>query len=340
MNAQLTPELRGRLQEPFKDLRQRAIHDASFALGAQLGLNWRFQQIWADLNQHAAYLDEVYNFEPLLLNADRVLPPVIVKADNTYQQSGDDQAQTTAVSYQILSPARVVSTAPNWRNYFPSPSAFSTSMMPDPSLLPKNDVERKIWSDAAQDGWNEGVSQANQIAEIDLNKLEQDFLGMIMFKKLSIQGMVSVPFLANGNLGIVVKGRSLSIDEMNFRLTGQPAFQAPQNWTPVATQEPDPPPPPAPPPAPVVSPPLFRFLAPVSVQLIAYGDLTNAQQYSAAFQSHYVPLIGQHTVKVVKSKDNSGLELYRVNVFGFAARQDAATWCSQAQAVGLTCEVR
>jgi defect-in-organelle-trafficking protein DotC len=349
MNAQLTPDAQQSLDHPFLDLHQQAIYGAAFALGAQLGLKMQFQTIWGELNANAVYLDQVYNFQSLLLNEGRVLPPVIEEADNTYQQTGNDEAQTTNTSYQILSQAAVVSVAPNWRNYFPSISTFSSMMTPDPALLPKTDEDRATWKSGALDGWNAGIIQGNQMAQIDLNKLETDFLGMIRFKTLALQGMVSVPMLADGSLGIVVNGQSLAVNETVFRLTMQSRFQRPETWR--ALPSADAPQPPAPPPAPSEFPPapkatiwssvvsaiLSRPKPPPFAQLATYGDETRADTYAGYVKSHYVALLGQDTVSVVSGKNKSGSLLYVVRVYGFKTPADATTWCGQAMSVGLSC---
>ena len=345
MNAQLTPDMQSGLKHPFQDLHQQAVYGAAFGLGAQLGLKWQFQKIWDDLDGHGAYLDQVYNFQPLLLNEGKVLPPVIERADNTYQQSGDNEAQVTDTSYKILRPAKIVPVAPNWRNYFPSASTFVSTMSPDPALLPKTDKDKAVWKTGVQDGWNAGLAQANQMAEIDLNRLETDFVGMIRFKKLALQGMVSIPTLADGSLGIVVNGQSLAVNDTVFRLTGESAFQMPTKWRPLPSAENPPHPPPAPSPG-AFQPPknsydLMSVISPpAAVQLIAYGDVKNAELYAAYIKTHYVALVGRHAVSVVSGAGDGGALLYRVDINGFASKVDATTWCAQAVGVGLTCFVK
>lgn len=57
--------------------------------------------------------------------------------------------------------------------------------------MPKNETEQQIWDMAVQEGWKEGIQQANRIFEVSYSRLEKDYLGMIKYKLLLGPGLIT-----------------------------------------------------------------------------------------------------------------------------------------------------
>src|SRR3989344_5764623 len=63
-------------------VKRKALEEAATSLGARGALAWRAEHINDALTQEAAYLDQVFNFNALLIN-NNVLPATLVETDKT-----------------------------------------------------------------------------------------------------------------------------------------------------------------------------------------------------------------------------------------------------------------
>ena len=79
-------------------------------------------------------------------------------------------------------------------------------------------------------GWKEGLEQARQLFELNMARLVADYRGMLRFHLLAQRGMVSMPRLSEGKLGLKVGKRTLAITETVFRITGPAGFLPQQAW--------------------------------------------------------------------------------------------------------------
>lgn len=222
-----------------RNARPKAVFDAAQTYAAQTSYCERAEQIkrWADAQ--ADTLDRVFDFQNLLLDGGRVLPPVIEQVDASYRQQGDNVAITAQTTWNILDPARIVSTAPNWRSYLyvscPAP------LKPNPILIPGSiaktaSADEVAWKKGASEGWKLGQQQALASFRYGMSAMTRDYIGMLRFYALNRQGVVSTPILARGNVGIRVEGRTLSVGETVFRLTGNADWQPRDQWKPVITE--------------------------------------------------------------------------------------------------------
>lgn len=202
-------------------IRYQALREAALSTGARAGLAWRSRQINQRIARHEPQLNLIYNFTGLLLN-DNVLPPVLIEGRQTLEQSADDVLRVADRAYAIQSQARFVTMAPTWRDYlqanYPEPD------MPDRSLLPRTDSERTVWDKYIDEGWQAGVAQADIIFTENLGRLKRDFEGMIRYRTLLAQNMVSLPFVAQINLGITGGDSQMAINDRILKITALPQF--------------------------------------------------------------------------------------------------------------------
>lgn len=220
-----------------KHMRARIMRRTAYTLGVQAGAHWREKEVDALMQQQAPLLTQIFAFRPLLLDHGQVLPPVIDVVHGATRLNSPTSGSSVITTYRIEAPARLVSTAPNWRSWlwlqFPRLTRVSRL------LLPKNDSEQAIWKREAAKGWAVGIATYNAAFDARLHTLQRDYLGMVRFAILARQRVVSVPRFATGSLGIQVNGQRLNIGQRLFRITWPAGFTPSRSWNPVAVSRGD-----------------------------------------------------------------------------------------------------
>lgn len=210
-------------------LRAQALRETALSLGARGGLAERALTINATFNNYEPILDRVFRFYGIMLD-DNVLPPVLSEARNTLNLTGTDSIRIADRNYKILSQARFVTAPPTWRDYLWM--IYDTPELPDRSLLPRNKPERIMWEQDIEEGWRAGLQQAELIFIENINRLVRDYNGMILYRKLLAQNMVSLPFVASMDMGVTGGGDDMTINDRLLRITAFPELQAntSDNW--------------------------------------------------------------------------------------------------------------
>jgi defect-in-organelle-trafficking protein DotC len=206
------------------DIRRDALKEAAISFGARGGLAWRTFAIQQELMQRARYMDKVYDFRQLLIAAPSGLliePPIINEQIKAQIIEGDgQQAAVSDRVYNIINNARIVSTARTWHNYLERDWG---AVEPPPDILrPRDAEERAVWIELVTKGWEEGVLQADETFEEDLNILNADFQGMIRYRMLLAQGMVSPPYALQVDRGVTGGGNEMRIGDRAVQITGVP----------------------------------------------------------------------------------------------------------------------
>ena len=208
------------------DIREAAVKEAAISYGARAGLAWRTYHIRTDMMKRSRSLDKVYDFRQLLIPAPSGLliePPIIGENLNAMIIEGDgQQAAVSDRIYNITNNARIVSAARNWRTYLEREWG---DVSPPPNILrPENSAERAVWEEMVTKGWNEGARQADEIFEEDLNQLMADFEGMIRYRMLLAQGMISAPYALQVDRGVTGGGDEMRIGDRAVQITGKPSL--------------------------------------------------------------------------------------------------------------------
>lgn len=213
-SASLAPEL--------SKIRGSAMRNAALSFGARAALARRSFEIDQLLKAAAPKLDVVFNFRPLMM-PNGVLPPVLTEAERGYKQDGNEYIRITNRVYRIDAQARFVSAPPDWRTYLIR--NFSGGVQPPANaLLPRTATERGLWAKWVAQGWTDGVAQANAIFDRDLNRLKRDYEGMVLYRELVLEHMVSRPFVAKSTFGVTGNKDTLNIDDAVLRITALPRF--------------------------------------------------------------------------------------------------------------------
>lgn len=219
------------------DIRRDAIKEAAISFGARGGLAWRSFAIRQELDARARAMDKVFDFRQLLIAAPSGLliePPIINESINNMLIEGDgQQAAVSDRIYNIINNARIVSTARTWRNYLERDWGVVES--PPDILRPEDNEERELWVELVAKGWEEGVRQADEIFENDLNILVADYEGMIRYRTLLAQGMVSQPYALQVDRGITGGGMEMRIGDRAIQITGVPELMTGSDrWKPAS----------------------------------------------------------------------------------------------------------
>lgn len=217
------------------DIRNDAIKEAAMSYGARGGLNWRTYFIRKEMETRARYLDKVFDFRQLLIAAPSGLliePPIISEAvDATAIDQGGLEAAVADRVYNIGRNAKIVSTARTWRAYLER--QWGNVSPPPDILLPENKEEQAQWNTWFDEGWQAGVEQADEIFQADLNKLTSDYQGMVRYRSLLSQGMVSPPYALQVDRGVTGGGNAMRVGDRAVTITGLPALQTgTQEWQP------------------------------------------------------------------------------------------------------------
>lgn len=206
----------------LSQLRVKALEDTAMSLSAQGGLAWASREINERLNHDKWYLETVYNFNGMMLTHG-VLPPVLVQGDNSLNLADPSTIRVADKTYKIIQQARFATTAPHWRDYlwmtYPRPE------IPHKFLLPRTNEEAKIWQKAIRVGWQKGIQQSVSIYQQNLARLKRDFQGMILYRKLLQEHMVSAPFVSRTELGVTGDGSDMRINDQVLRITELPKLQ-------------------------------------------------------------------------------------------------------------------
>lgn len=206
------------------DIRRDAIREAAISYGARGGLSWRTFAIRQELETRARYMDKVFDFTQLLIPAPSgflIEPPIITESLKAMLIEGDgQQAAVSDRVYNIIMNARIVSTPRTWRTYLER--EWDVVEPPPDILRPENDEERELWIKLVTEGWAEGVKQADEIFQDDVNLLLADFNGMVRYRMLLAQGMISPPYALQVDRGVTGGGDEMRVGDRAVQITGVP----------------------------------------------------------------------------------------------------------------------
>jgi len=216
-------------------IRKDALREAALSYGARGGLAFRTFQIQRRLAEYDASLTKAFNFARLLVAAPSGLliePPIVSEAQRAVLVSSGGQAAAVADRvYRINRIARIVTAPRDWHLYLERDWG---KVDPPPNLLlPRDDVERDEWKKWVQEGWHAGTEQAEDTFEADVDRMTNDFLGMVRYRELLAQGMISPPYARNEDRGVTGGGKEMRIGDRGVAITGQSLLNPRSDqWTP------------------------------------------------------------------------------------------------------------
>jgi defect-in-organelle-trafficking protein DotC len=215
-------------------IRSQALREAALSYGARGGLAFRTFEIQRRLAEFDTSLGKTFNFQRLLIAAPSGLliePPVVSEAQKAVLVNGGGQEAAVADRvYRINRAARIVTAARNWHLYMERD--WGRVDPPPGLLLPQDEDERRHWREYVHEGWQEGVKQAQEIFEADVDRLTNDFIGMVRYRELLAQGMISAPYALHEDRGVTGGGSEMRIGDRGVVITGPSALISQSDkWT-------------------------------------------------------------------------------------------------------------
>jgi defect-in-organelle-trafficking protein DotC len=209
-------------------IRFKALEDTALSLGAQGGLSAASDEINSHLENDKKRLETIFNFNGMMLTHG-VLPPVLEQGDDSLNLDDGDTIRISDKTYRIVQQARFVTTPPNWREYLWL--NFEKPEVPNKILLPDSAAERRIWARSIKTGWEKGTQQAYDIFQQNLARLKRDYQGMILYRKLLQEHLISAPYVSKTDLGITGDGEAMRVNDQVLRITEHPQLQTDsKNW--------------------------------------------------------------------------------------------------------------
>lgn len=210
-------------------MRPTAIKEAAQLVTFQTAIAWRYKQLVAATETHSAIMDTTFNFGPLLMTQGEalILPPVLTHSGASMRIESGETATAAATSYELLEPARYISTVPNWREFL-MVDAFPEPEKPNPAVMPKNDKERAIWRAAVREAWAQGLMEADQLFADNVSRMARQYRGVMLYHLLTAQHLLSKVSTASAELGTKAtdNGNKLHIGQKVYRITAPSAFTA------------------------------------------------------------------------------------------------------------------
>ena len=227
----------GSEEEPGDAARRDKIEEVALSYGARAGVARRSYELAQQLGEHARKLDRLFDFRQLVITAPLesgvIMPPVVREADNALAIGPDGkEAQASDRLYEIVAPAEVRSSEPDWRQYLRR--TWSWPEPPTKALWPQDEAELKTWRDAVANGWEHGRQQAERIFEADMARLVRDFTGVTRYHRLVEVGVLDAFYVGSDEVGVALQQDTLRIGERRVRILDPARFVADADkWRPV-----------------------------------------------------------------------------------------------------------
>ena len=223
---------------PFAaEKRASAVRLAALGFGARAGLARRAWEIAAMLDRHAAKLGAVYRFGDVVLREGgfTVLPPVLAETLRAFRlEPAGRRAARAGRVLRIVEPARLVSAAPDWRDWLRR--AWHPAEPPASVLFPRDDREEVRWRRLLAEGWAEGVALADDIFAADLDRLNRTFEGVILWHRLHVTARVTAPGIEIERAGVSGHESLMRIGTATARIARPARFELDAGrWAPPAT---------------------------------------------------------------------------------------------------------
>ena len=222
---------------PFAvEKRASAVRLAALGFAARAGLARRAWEIAAMLDRHGPKLSAIYRFGDLVLREDgfTVLPPVLAETRRAFRlEPAGTRAASARRVLRILEPARLVSAAPDWRDWLER--SWRPAEPPASVLFPRDAREEARWRRLLAEGWAEGVALADGIFASDLDRLNRTFEGVVLWHRLSRAGMLTAPGVEIERAGVSGHESLMRIGAASARIARPARFELDAGrWAPPA----------------------------------------------------------------------------------------------------------
>jgi defect-in-organelle-trafficking protein DotC len=213
-----------------RSIRLNKMKESAMILGIHSGFNHELNRLHNALISIEGSLDKVFDFGTIMRSTSTgqfeafLLPGIVEETKKKVEVSPDGKALSyIEESFEILYEEKFVIDQPNWRNYLLL-NPFKVYQAPFNEILPKDDDEGKIWRDAVKKGWVLGSKQANQELIANSKNLRRDFVGMIKYLRLSLEGKIDSASLAFSRKLVESDGNVMNINKSNYQISAPARF--------------------------------------------------------------------------------------------------------------------
>ena len=207
--------------------RQSEMRERALKSGTQAGFNAYISEAIQTFRVNGRSLDDLFDYSKLVEvyeGGTWVLPPVIDEYGRSQRVSEDGtRLDEEWLRFQVRHPARIVRQVPTWRDYL-HVATFQVETVPT-ELAPASDEDVAIWKRAVREGWDAGRRQARIKLEQELQRLMNDYLGIVRYRELLARGMVRELYVATSFKGISTDGQTLRIGGRRVEITRPVRFQ-------------------------------------------------------------------------------------------------------------------
>jgi defect-in-organelle-trafficking protein DotC len=220
--------------EELSQIRSEALKEAAQSYGSQMGYARRSWEIQGRLEARSSELSQVFDFNRVVseapVKAGVIIPPVVSRSFDAFTTNADGTEASVADEYlTIVRAGKIAAHAPTWRDYllFVAPSTEE----PARSLMPSGQNELKLFKGWFEEGFEAGVELADAEFEQRLDRLKQDYQGMLQYRRLVSQGMMDRMVLADADFGVTEDGNQMRIGSSTVRIVSDAEFQSdPTRW--------------------------------------------------------------------------------------------------------------
>lgn len=222
--------------------RLRAMRDAAIGVGAQHGYVSQMKVLKDFVEGQEQKLDAIFDFSTIMrLSGDRVsgmyLLPAVIEEVKDAQVVSDDgrEFRSSGTVYRIKQRERLVTAAPNWRQYLLWDLEADLAK-PHELLLPKTPQEQEAWSKWVAEGWNAGVIQAEQEMSRRTRELGAEFTGMVRYTRLVVEGKASEAKVSAKHRAVVGGGDMMRESDSLYRVSSPVSLNPKvEKWKPIIT---------------------------------------------------------------------------------------------------------
>lgn len=229
-------------EESISIVRETALREAASTVGALAGLHDRSCELDFVLKTRTVDLDKRFRFSSMMMGRG-MLPPVISEARDSVSFETSVMRVATRV-YKLDEPAVLVDVPPTWRNWLYVGLSLTGCdkpfVIPEVAiqLRPQNDKEAVYFSRVLKESYDAGRTQAQQVFDQNLARLERTYQGMRRYFELYERGMVSAPVLVSDTEVVSMDDpNTLLVGNTVIRITNNASFiQRSDQWKPLATK--------------------------------------------------------------------------------------------------------
>lgn len=217
-----------------EEIRLTTMKDTAVYLGIQVGFNHELNTIYASVDEIDAELNKIFDFGSIMRSTNSggfemfMLPGIVEEYDGTIEVGFDGKSVTTTEKrLEIVTSERLVSEAPNWRNYLYS-TEFVDIQKPFEQVLPDPDSEheQKIWKKHFLKGYEIGVNQANAEIIAKAQTLRKHFTGRVRYIRYTLDGKIDAPKLSLFKQDLITSSNEMRINERTYTINQGARFNS------------------------------------------------------------------------------------------------------------------